>query len=173
MNWYGLGDITDTDHMLKFTDSSFYIVGKAPTNITSMRRIDISNPASPTLTWGKYMNCMDGSNWGVGRSYAILNSDGTKIHTLTATGAANSHVAFASLSSADGSLQGSVFASSELCTEGTSARLNGDRIYFIAQWPSGSQLMIYNETSNNFTQMYTFGSGNRLSEFVLEFSGDM
>lgn len=168
-----MGGTSDVDYMLKFSDSSFYIVARAPTGFSSMRRIDITNPASPTLTWGKYMNCLDGSGWGVGRSYAILNSNGTKIHTITSLGASDYYVAFASLSSADGSLQGSVFASSELWTEATSARLYDDTVYFIAQWTSGSQLMIYNETENNFTQIYTFGTSNRLSEFVLDFSGDM
>ena len=169
-----MGGTTDVDHMLKFSDTSFFMLGKGPTDLNSMRRVDITNPASPTMNWGKYMNCLDGSGWGVARSFAILNSDETKIHTMTALGTAtNYNVAFASLSSADGSLQGSVFASSSRWEEATSARLNGAIVYMIIQWTSGSELMVYNETSNNFTQIYSFGAGNRLSEFVLEFTGDM
>jgi len=41
--------------MMKFTDTSFYIVGRAPSQKTSFRRVDISDPSTPSLIWGKYM----------------------------------------------------------------------------------------------------------------------
>lgn len=86
MRWYSLGDLEDVDHMMKFTDTSFYIVGRAPSQKTSFRRVDISDPSTPSLIWGKYMTWLDGTGWLNYRSNAVISTDGTKVYTITAIG---------------------------------------------------------------------------------------
>jgi len=80
---------------------------------------------------------------------------------------------FAPLDPATGSLVGSsVFASSQNCTVAYGARLNGNKIYMLADCITGGTLMIFDTISNSFTQIYTVVNGI-LKEFVIDTTGDL
>jgi len=169
-----MGATTDIDYALKISDTSFYTVAKAPINQAILRRMDVSDPSAPSLTWGKYMNCIDANSWGVGISFALLNSNETEIYSFTATGTGlNSNIAFARLDVTDGSLLGSVFATSINCTEAKSSRFNGNKVYSIIECESGTKFLIYDSSSHSFTKVYDVSGGDTLYSFVIDYTGNM
>ena len=168
-----MGGTTDIDYVLKISDTSFYTVAKAPNNQAILRRMDISDPSAPSVTWGKYMNCVNANSWGVGRSFALLNSNGTEIYSFTGIGATTNNIVFARLDVTDGSLIGSVFATSIRCTAVTSARFHGSKVYSIIGCDSGTRFLIYDSSSHSFTKVYDVSGGNSLDSLMIDSTGNM
>ena len=154
-------------YSLKLSDSDFYIVGKATSGYASMRRFNIF---TKTDTWAKRMDWASGSTWDVTAGASVLNSDSSKLFTLSIISeTSGSFLVFATLDSSNGKYLDKVHRSDQSCTNAKDIRINGDKVYMLAYCTS-PKIIIYDSVNDEFGKIFNF-PGTSLLHFAYDTDG--
>jgi hypothetical protein len=106
---------TDIDAVAQFSDTNYYMSGKAGANRAYYIRMDIStNP--PTQTWLNHIDCPETGSCLVKFGAAVINNDQSIVYSANVIGNSNLNLVFVKFNATDGTSIGLHYASNIACT---------------------------------------------------------
>jgi hypothetical protein len=140
---------TDIDAVAQFSDTEYFMSGKAGANRAYYIKMDISTDP-PTQTWLKHMDCPETGSCLVKFGDAVINSDQSIVYSGNIIGSSNLKLVFTKFNATDGSTIGVHHASSIACSTLYTMTIVNSNVYANIVC-SGSKVLKYDTTLDAFT----------------------